>query len=101
MAAIGLDLGATKLAGAIFSEAGEIDHRIVESLGGRNGDDVGRLITAQVSALLTHARSQTLAINALGVSVPGIYRINDGTVWAPNIEGWERYPLKVVLHEHV
>jgi glucokinase len=32
-------------------------------------------------------------VEAIGISVPGISFINKGTVWAPNIEGWENYPL--------
>ena len=36
-------------------------------------------------------------IRAVGVSVPGIAHAEDGTVWAPNIPGWERYPLRAVL----
>ncbi len=30
---------------------------------------------------------------AIGVSVPGISNKKKGTVWAPNISGWESYPL--------
>jgi glucokinase len=30
---------------------------------------------------------------SIGVSVPGISRRKEGTVWAPNIPGWEDYPL--------
>ena len=48
MSLIGLDLGATKLAAAIFSEEGEILHRARRPLDGRRGDEVGRLITEQV-----------------------------------------------------
>jgi glucokinase len=32
-------------------------------------------------------------ITSVGICVPGIYRRNSGTVWAPNIPGWEDYPL--------
>jgi glucokinase len=32
--------------------------------------------------------------DAIGVAVPGIYRAERGTVWAPNIPGWDDYPLR-------
>lgn len=34
---------------------------------------------------------------AVGVAVPGIYRAERGTVWAPNIPGWDDYPLRAEL----
>jgi glucokinase len=94
---IGLDLGATKLASAIFSEEGEILHRARRHLEGRRGDEVGRLITEQVGELATHPTMNGRTVRAVGVSVPGIAHANDGTVWAPNIPGWEKYPLKAAL----
>src|SRR5690606_12475612 len=33
-------------------------------------------------------------IRSVGVAVPGIYRSAGGTVWAPNIPGWDDYPLR-------
>jgi glucokinase len=100
MAVIGLDLGGTKLAAALFSDGGDIVHRSQRALEGRSGDDVGRLITDQVTELTSHAREQGHSIRAVGVSVPGIYRDRDGTVWAPNIPGWDRYPLRSLIQEH-
>ena len=32
-------------------------------------------------------------MEAIGISVPGISRQEKGTVWAPNIPGWDDYPL--------
>src|SRR5690606_35873270 len=32
-------------------------------------------------------------VKSIGVSVPGISRRETGTVWAPNIPGWDDYPL--------
>jgi glucokinase len=95
---IGVDLGGTKLASAVFSPDGEIVQRETVPLAGRGGRDVGALIVKQVHALRerTHprvsARSPQSAA-AVGVAVPGIYRATTGTVWAPNIPGWDDYPL--------
>ena len=42
-----------------------------------------------------------MEVEAVGASVPGIAHQQDGTVWAPNIAGWERYPLRDVLRAEV
>jgi glucokinase len=94
MAAIGLDLGATKLVGALFAGDGSILTRTGALLEGRAGDDVGRLVAEQLRALRDAAQARGEAVEAVAVSVPGIAQHEGGTVWAPNIEGWECYPLR-------
>jgi glucokinase len=37
--------------------------------------------------------SRTAPIDGVGMAVPGIYHRDRGTVWAPNIPGWDDYPL--------
>ena len=83
---VALDLGGTKLAAASFDESGSILHRVVHALDGRRGAEVGALITQCI-----HEFGDD--VSAIGVAVPGIYRSNTGTVWAPNIPDWDDYPL--------
>jgi glucokinase len=97
MAVIGLDLGATKLAGAVFGKDGAIQARAGSLLEGRGGDDVGRLVVEQLRRLREAAEARGETVQAVGMSVPGIAHHDGGTVWAPNIAGWERYPLRDVL----
>jgi glucokinase len=88
MSILALDLGGTKLATGIFRSTGDVAHKAAVPIGGRDGAGVGDLIKTEVEkALSMHT------IEAIGVSVPGISRQSTGTVWAPNIEGWEDYPL--------
>src|SRR5687767_4437824 len=87
---LGLDLGGTKLAAALFSESGSIMLRDSFGLGQRTGKDVGKLVA---DAVLNYLRMSEAPVRAIGVSVPGIARAKSGTVWAPNIPGWEDYPL--------
>ncbi|PYQ21178.1 MAG: ROK family protein, partial [Acidobacteria bacterium] len=94
MPVIGVDLGGTKLALAVFSEEGRILQRQAVLLGGRKGAEVGRLITDQALALREAWAREATPVRGLGVAVPGIYRAGPGTVWAPNIPGWEDYPLR-------
>jgi len=93
MALLAIDLGGTKLALAVFSQEGYLLCEEKINLNKRKGTEVGRLIAAAVAANLDKQRNKGEAIEAIGASVPGIYHRNEGTVWAPNIEGWENYPL--------
>ncbi len=90
MAILGIDLGGTKLAVARFSESGSLLSKDITSIGTRKGFEVGKLMADQVKK---HVASEASSIKSIGISVPGISRQKAGTVWAPNIAGWEDYPL--------
>lgn len=90
MSVIGIDLGGTKVAAALFSASGEILARDDAQLAGRDGSAVGALVTGAALRLLDASSD---AVTAVGVAVPGIFRSGSGTVWAPNIPGWDDYPL--------
>lgn len=94
MAVIGIDLGGTKLAAAAFAEDGDVLSRVVKPLEGRQGRDVGQLIADTASQLVDDCTELESQVEAAGVSVPGIYYPSSGNVWAPNIPGWEDYPLQ-------
>jgi glucokinase len=93
-AVIAIDLGGTKLASALFTEEGRPDLKCVTPLAGRCGRAVGALVVAEVSRLRTAAACRGMAVTGVGVAVPGIAHARTGTVWAPNIPGWEDYPLR-------
>lgn len=97
MHVIGLDLGGTKLASALFNRKGQLLEKRVASLGDRQGDLVGDLIAREVRALFSLSKQ----VEAIGLSVPGIYRPDDGTAWVPNIAGWENYPIRDRIREAV
>ena len=92
MATIAFDLGGTKLASALFNEE-EIVFRNSTQLEGRKGKQVGQMIREMGNTLLEIAVDRNLQVDALGICVPGISYQQNGTVWAPNIEEWEEYPL--------
>ena len=94
MAVIALDLGGTKLATAIFDADGEMQQRETMPLAGRGGAEVGALVVERYEVARGRLRaSGVMTPAAVGVTVPGIYRAQHGTVWAPNIPGWDDYPL--------
>jgi glucokinase len=89
MAVVGFDLGGTKLSGAIFSSDGSIKLKETLLLEKRKGSEVGSLIKDQVKKFLNTENK----IESIGISVPGISYSKTGKVWAPNIPGWDNYPL--------
>jgi glucokinase len=95
---IAIDLGGTKVASALVSEQGDIITRGHALLGGRGGRDAAALVVEQIRALVAHSDAGGASgPTAVGVTVPGIYRADRGTVWAPNIPGWDDYPLRAEL----
>ena len=90
---VGLDLGGTKLSGALFSKEGEIIHKTELLLGGKGGAEVGSMLVQQVLEFVAYARDKDYRIDSVGICVPGISNHSNQTIWAPNIKGWEAYPL--------
>jgi glucokinase len=99
MLSIGIDLGGTKIAGAVFDKEGNILCRTAHLLEDRQGHEVGQLVTQTIDELLQ--RSGTATVEAIGVCVPGISDSKTRLVWAPNIAGWESYPLQKEIEDHI
>ena len=91
---IGADLGGTKLAVAAFTSEGDMIEREVTQLAERAGPAVGSLIVDRLKRMIERHGSASI-----GVCVPGLFRSSLGTVWAPNIPGWENYPLQAELRD--
>ncbi len=94
MAVIAMDLGGTKLAGAVLDQRGRVLQKSTTPLDGRQGSAVGALMGGALDGLLASARAKGVKVSAIGVCVPGISYSRTGKVWAPNIPGWEAYPLR-------
>lgn len=105
-AVIGIDLGGTKISGALLSYEGAFIHKTEVLLEGKGGEAAGSLVTHEVSKLVEFAFSHQTQIDSIGICVPGISNKTNNTVWAPNIPGWENYPLleeirKVIDDHHI
>jgi glucokinase len=95
MTVLGIDLGGTKLSLAVFTEDGNVLLKKTIALEKREGKEVGDLIAEETQKLIkTHHN-----IQSIGIAIPGIYRHKTGTIWAPNIKGWEDYPLLEQMKE--
>jgi len=84
MPVLAVDLGGTKIAAGVVDVKGTIRSRVEEPV--EKSDPIAQIVRL--------AEGKT--IDALGVAVPGLVR-RDGTVWAPNLPGWERIPLAKIL----
>ncbi len=93
MAVLGIDLGGTKMALATFTDDGEKISVNVKPLGNGQGKEVGMMVTTGIETFLSSSLQEGNMIDSIGISIPGIYRHKRGTVWAPNIPGWDDYPL--------
>jgi len=91
MSLLAIDLGGTKLAVAVFTNNGDLIRKEKIMLDNREGTEVGLLIISQIDKFIREEKKQT--IHSIGISIPGIYQTGKGTVWAPNIPGWNDYPL--------
>jgi glucokinase len=96
---LGIDLGGTKMAGALFLEQGMVSPRKVLFLEKRTGKQVMEQMVALIRSFLEGTPDSHDGIRKIGVAVPGIYYQSNGRVWAPNIPGWEDYPLLEELQE--
>ena len=101
MAVAGIDIGGTKVSGAIFSERGQILFKLSRKLEDRTGDEVGALIQQVIGELLKEAERQSVTMKAVGICVPGISYHQTGCAWVPNIPGWENYPVREKVEEAV
>jgi glucokinase len=98
MAIIGVDLGGTKIGSALLADGDNLLFHNKILLGHAAGDEVGGLIHDRIRYLLSEAVQIGVPVTAAGISVPGICH-PDGTVWAPNLPGWENYPLLAQLQQ--
>jgi glucokinase len=90
MSVIALDIGGTKIAGALFETNGKKLYQTKRLLENRTGDEVGDLAVEVIREVLSQSQTEVAGI---GVCIPGIVYSKTEKVWAPNISGWDNYPL--------
>ena len=101
MAVLALDLGGTKLASALVSEKGEILIAETAYLKEKEAGETGKFILQKANHILQQSLQKKIPVTALGICVPGIAHTKTGTVWAPNIPGWDDYPLLQELEKGI
>jgi len=94
---LAVDLGGTKCSAATVDRKGRIASRrtVLVDLRSRSGPV---LQIVQLAKDLAEGKRPKDVFVATSVAVPGLVR-PDGTVWAPNLPGWERMPLTKRLRQ--
>jgi len=93
MNVLAIDIGGTKIAcGTYASDGKKLTHHVA-AIGERSGKEVGALLITLIRKEISTLQKSGKILGSVGISVPGIYTPESGTVWAPNISGWESYPL--------
>jgi len=94
---IGLDLGGTKIAAGVVDSAGRLRSSVrLKTPATGVKQDLAALFDA-ASAAAQGAGVSLGAIRGVGVGVPGAHDPVTQTVWAPNLPGWEKVPLRRLL----
>ncbi len=85
--ALAIDLGGTKISAAVVDENGVVERRVKVSTPQRG-------VVEQIVAVASGLAGD---VQTVGVIVPGIYFPGTGDVWAPNVLGGDRFPLRAAL----
>jgi glucokinase len=88
-----IDVGGTKIASALFTREGEIAVRQKIPIDKAGGDAAAAQVAGRIEALAAAAAACGGRLAGVGICVPGIAYSGSGKVWAPNIPGWDQYPL--------
>ncbi len=91
---IGIDLGGTKLYGAITDLAGNIQDEIELRNHGKTGEPCYEMLVGVVTSLLEKTHHMGLTIRGIGIEVPGRVRLETGLVLRAPAVQWEGFPLK-------
>ena len=94
MAIIAIDLMSSAVTCAAIGKTGKVLEQDKFDLLNLEGTAVSLLIQNQIKRLLNKFENTPMKIKSVGIAVPGVYFNKSGTVWAPNIPGWNNYPLK-------
>jgi len=101
MPILAIDLGGTKITGAVFDNEGFLCEKLTHLINDRSGKEVGTCIRNMIDELVSSPAKDISEIQAIGICVPGIANVKTGKVWAPNIPDWEDYPLQEEISAHV
>jgi glucokinase len=88
---LAVDLGGTKCSAAVVNRNGRtVSRRTVAVDASSPAAPVRQIV--QMARELAEELSPKKCFAAAGIAVPGLVR-RSGTVWAPNLPGWDRMPL--------
>jgi glucokinase len=96
-AVIGVDLGGTKMFGALANIGGDILSELTINGHGTSDEESYAMLEEIVAKLCATPRPRGQKIRGIAVGAPGVTRSHAGIVeWAPSLN-WREYPLKEKL----
>lgn len=95
--AVAIDLGGTKLASAVVDGLGKIVYRKKATTA--RGEP--RATIDQIEQAIRQAGATAACAGKIGMIVPGIYFADNGCVWAPNLWGDRKIPLRAELEKRL
>ncbi len=90
----GIDVGGTKISAALFTIQGWMSGRRRVPLDRTSADKPVRQISGLIRILENLARKKGGVLRGIGICIPGVVFARSGRVWAPNIPGWDHFPLR-------
>jgi glucokinase len=100
---IGIDLGGTNIKGGVCDPQSALVHKSsIDTEADRGSEHVFGRIVALVNQLVADAKISKADVRAVGVGAPGPMSHQKGIIYAaPNLPGWENFPLRSRLAEAV
>jgi glucokinase len=94
---LGVDMGGTKMYGAISDLGGNILDEVNIGHHGTSGEDSFNQLTTLIDSLLDSPKVEGRRVRGIGVGAPGVTLHQDGIVtWAYTLH-WDNFPLKARL----
>jgi glucokinase len=97
---IGIDLGGTKLYGALANIGGEILGEVHKKQHASTGEESYLLVEEMIHCLIQTAIEKEQKMLGIAIGAPGVTHVKKGIVeWAPSLN-WLDFPLKQRLTDH-
>jgi glucokinase len=91
---LGVDLGGTKIYGAVANLNGEIVHEVHFTHGQSQAEESLGVVCQVIDSLLAFTRTTPLPVRGIGIGVPGVVQAADGNVILAPALGWTNFPLR-------
>jgi len=96
---VGVDLGGTKMYGALANLDGKILHEATIKISENSPEENLACLVSLIEQLLAKPLLPGMRIRGIGIGVPGVTYSDQGVVsWAPSL-GWRDLPLKSLLSD--
>jgi glucokinase len=96
-----VDVGGTKISSALFTAGGQMLCKDKVPIDKSDAESPVAQIISLISVMEGCAREEKGEIAAIGIDIPGVVFHRTGQVWAPNIPGWDDFPLRDKIQEKV